>query len=218
MPPSPGEIQKLAADSVFGRRLIMNSFRGVIAEAIIASALEPAWRWCAADWASWDFEHQDGTRLEVKQSAARQSWTSQASGRSAPKFDIQARTGHWADGVTWQANETGERLAHLYVFAFHPILGDAAGRTKDEGQLRDAWHLRQPGAELGPAGDRPSSFLGALIFGRLLNRLAFCLLLIGLREHCFQFKQCRHRQNQKHVGVSCRLKLDRRIAARIRAH
>lgn len=124
--PSPDEIQQRAANSVFGRRLIMNSFRGVIAEAIIACALEPAWRWCAADWASWDFEHPDGTRLEVKQSAARQSWASQASGRSAPKFDIKARTGHWADGVTWQANETGERLAHLYVFAFHPVIGDEA--------------------------------------------------------------------------------------------
>lgn len=42
-----------------------------------------------------------------------------------PKFDIQARTGHW-HGTIWRANETGERLAHLYVFAFHPIVGDEA--------------------------------------------------------------------------------------------
>lgn len=120
------QIQQRAADSVFGRPLIMNSFRGVIAEAIVACALEPTWRWCAADWASWDFEHPDGTRLEVKQSAARQSWTSQVQVRSTPKFDIQARTGHWEGGITWQPNLTGARLAHLYVFAFHPVTGDEA--------------------------------------------------------------------------------------------
>ena len=28
-----------------------------------------------------------------------------------------------------------------------------AGRTEDQAQLRDAWHLRQPGAEPGPAGN-----------------------------------------------------------------
>lgn len=33
------------------------------------------------------------------------------------------------------------------------VAGAQAGRTEDEAQLRDAWHLRAPGADPGPAGN-----------------------------------------------------------------
>ena len=57
----------------FGKPLVSNNFRTIIVEAILHHVLEPDWRWCWQDWGPWDFEHTDGTRLEVKQSAAKQS-------------------------------------------------------------------------------------------------------------------------------------------------
>lgn len=90
-----------------------------MAEAIVASALEPEWQWCSEDYASWDFERNDGARLEVKQSAARQSWAAPDAKPSACYFDIAARTGRWENGADW-IREPG-RCADLYVFAHHPV-------------------------------------------------------------------------------------------------
>ena len=67
-----------------------------------------------------DCEHtQTGTRLEIKQAAARQSWDHESTAvRRRPVFDIAARQGYWPrDGGPWI--EAPGRLAHLYVFAWH---------------------------------------------------------------------------------------------------
>lgn len=71
--PTVADIQRKVADAAFGRPLITNVMRGQVVEAIVACALEPECRWCAADYSSWDFDRADGVRLEIKQSAARQS-------------------------------------------------------------------------------------------------------------------------------------------------
>ena len=84
-------------------------------------ASEPDWSWCAGDYSSFDFERNDGKRLEVKQSAARQSWAPPAHGRINPSFDIKERTGRWEGSVF--INEPG-RAADIYVFAFHPLLDE----------------------------------------------------------------------------------------------
>lgn len=86
-------------------------------------ALRPDWRHCSGDWKGWDFEHIDGTRLEVKQSAAQQTWAAPRS-KSLPRFDIRERTGYWDNGSTWIARPG--RYAQIYVFAYHPVGGDAA--------------------------------------------------------------------------------------------
>ncbi len=85
-------------DAAFGKPLVMNVLRGHVVEAIVALALAPDWRWCAADYASWDFEHDAGVRLEVRQSARRQSWPRSASSVPRPAFDIRARTGRTEAG------------------------------------------------------------------------------------------------------------------------
>lgn len=80
-----------------GKPLIENSQRGLIAEIMVAKSLEkvePGWRHTAGDWGGWDFEHRDGTRLEVKQSASRQSWAPPAKPKSA-QFSIAAKAGYW---------------------------------------------------------------------------------------------------------------------------
>ncbi|MCC2601607.1 hypothetical protein [Sphingopyxis yananensis] len=112
----------------FGKPLVTNVLRGHVAEAIIALALEPEWSWCSADYAGWDFERPDGLRLEVKQSAAMQSWSTVKP--SKPIFDVAMRTGHWQGGTEWIA-QVG-RPAHIYIFAHHGIYADHADH-------RDPW-------------------------------------------------------------------------------
>jgi len=106
----------------FGKPLVTNVLRGHLAEAIIALALEPEWNWCSADYAGWDFERSDGIRLEVKQSAAMQSWSTGKPSKAV--FDVAARTGYWESGTEWIAKEG--RPAHLYVFAHHGVYGNHA--------------------------------------------------------------------------------------------
>ncbi|MBD8547781.1 hypothetical protein [Sphingomonas sp. CFBP 8760] len=115
------------SDAAFGRPLVTNVLRGHVVEAIVALALEPEWRWCAADYASWDFEHDAGVRLEVRQSALRQSWVQSSTSVSRPAFDIRARTGRTEAGQ-WIA-EPG-RAANLYLFCYHD-------RTDDDADHRD---------------------------------------------------------------------------------
>ena len=57
------DIAHKAAQAIFGQKLINNVFRGYVAEAIVAAALEPEWNWCSADFASCDFERPDGMGL-----------------------------------------------------------------------------------------------------------------------------------------------------------
>jgi hypothetical protein len=73
--PGPDDIRTRVSAHAFGNPVIQNDFRGIVAEAIVESALGPTWRWRSGDWLGWDFEHVDSNiRLEVKQSAARQTW------------------------------------------------------------------------------------------------------------------------------------------------
>jgi hypothetical protein len=124
-------VQQRAFDAAFGRPVIQNNLRAIVVEAIVDLALSNGWRWCSQDWAAWDFEHDDGSRLEVKQAAAKQTW--QAPARpSAPRFDIAERTGRW-EGSVWIA-EPG-RNAHIYVFAHHPIVDETADQ-RDPRQWR----------------------------------------------------------------------------------
>lgn len=123
------DIKRRVSDAAFGRPLVTNVLRGLVAEAIVASALEPEWNWCSEDYASWDFERADGLKLEVKQSAARQSWATTGP-PSKCRFDIRARKGRW-EGQDW-VPEPG-RNADIYVFAHHP-LADGSADHRDPAQ------------------------------------------------------------------------------------
>lgn len=72
--------------------------------------------------------HPDGTRLEVKQSALKQSWPTPTP--SSPSWDIKPRTGRWEGGVTWIA-EPG-RNADIYVLGFHPVVDETADHRSAE--------------------------------------------------------------------------------------
>lgn len=115
-----GDITAAAAAAIFGKPLITNVYRSVIVEAIVAAAL-PDWEWCSADYASCDFRSSDGVRVEVKQSALRQSWGPKL---ARPGWDIAARTGYWTEGINWVAMPG--RNADVYALALHAVTDETA--------------------------------------------------------------------------------------------
>ena len=108
----------------YARSRIDNVRRGDYVEIMIFLALGVEWRLVNLDrdWAPWDLQRNDGARIEVKQSAALQPWSTEADALKPkrPVFDIAFRQG--------QRTKTGEgdlpdckdgRPADLYIFAWH---------------------------------------------------------------------------------------------------
>ena len=128
-------LSKIIEDK-FDKAIMNNVHRGDYLECMVAFALEPDWH-LTWDWAPWDCEHTSGARLQIKQSAARQSWDRQeVSQRRHPSFDISYKKGYWPkDGSRWI--ESPGRLADIYVFAWHP------GRHRGRADHRDheQWHF-----------------------------------------------------------------------------
>jgi hypothetical protein len=129
--PTIDQIREKACAAAFGDRLVSNIYRGLVAEIIVGAALGSEWRLCSGDWRGWDFEHASGWRLEVKQSAARQTWT-RSRPTTKPIFDIRARAGYF-EGADWVPDP--RRFAEIYVFAHHPIMDETADH-RDPSQWR----------------------------------------------------------------------------------
>ena len=110
-------IEQDAAQLAFGKPVLMNTHRAIVAEAIVARALGDCWRHCAADWHAFDFERADGVALEVKQSAAKQSWTKNGDKPSKVRFDIAERKRAYLND-RWI--NIRKRWANIYVFAYQP--------------------------------------------------------------------------------------------------
>ena len=108
---------------LFDRPIIQNNLRGLYAELMVLELLGEGWRHAGDDWAAWDLQHEDGTRLEVKQSAASQSWMPSSKGYIAPRFSIGSPKQFW-DGA--KLVEHCGRQADIYVFAWHPVERDTA--------------------------------------------------------------------------------------------
>jgi hypothetical protein len=90
----------------------------------------------------------DGARLEVKQSALKQSWLQSDSLLSKAKgsFSIREAKGHYEDNI-WKP--TSGRLADIYVFAWH----GEAGADSDHRNISQ-WHFFvAPSSDL-PAGQK----------------------------------------------------------------
>ena len=80
----------------YNTRVMNNVDRGLYVEHLIADALGPEWSPSGSDWAAWDCEHAPGARIEIKQSAARQSWDlDTVPHRPPPRFDIGPRKVYW---------------------------------------------------------------------------------------------------------------------------
>ena len=127
------EIALRLAARIFDQPLIANQYRSAFVEAMIEPFLAPCgWRYVGDGWSGWDFEHRDGSRLEVKQSAAQQTWSAPRKLQTRGAFDIAARTGYFYEGGTKYAAVPG-RCAQTYVFAWNPFFGpDTDHRVPDQ--------------------------------------------------------------------------------------
>ena len=84
-------------------------------------SLEPEWVHAGGDYGAWDLENpKTGLRIQVKQSAARQSWGISI---SAPTFSIAQKTGRY-EGAIWIAEPS--RNADIFVFGWHPLVDETA--------------------------------------------------------------------------------------------
>jgi hypothetical protein len=105
-----------AENFLFGKPLVVNVYRSVIVEAMVDLALGDGWEWVAGDYGPFDFQHRDGTRLEVKQASYQQTW--ELTAEPSPRFDVAKRTGCYEHNE-WQKHDPPQRNTDLYVFGYH---------------------------------------------------------------------------------------------------
>src|SRR5271166_1039245 len=55
--PTVDEIRDRACAFAFGKAVVENSNRGLVAEIIVEAAIGPEWELCSGDWGGWDFEY-----------------------------------------------------------------------------------------------------------------------------------------------------------------
>lgn len=123
MKPIAKEIIEEIVDELYGKNILSNLTRPLYVEKLLVRLLGANWHHVGGDWSGWDLENAEShLRLEVKQSAARQTWTdgpSRIGKPTKPIFDIRDRTGYFSDGGSRWIESAG-RPADLYVFAWHP--------------------------------------------------------------------------------------------------
>lgn len=92
--------------------LVSNTKRGVLAEYIVSRALGIV-DGISDEWAPYDLDTPDGTKVEVKSAAFLQSWHQEK--LSSISFQIR-KTRAW-DRETNKLSDKAQRHAHVYVFA-----------------------------------------------------------------------------------------------------
>jgi len=93
--------------------VVSNATRGVLAEYLVAAALGVADGCIREEWAAYDLEARDGTRVEVKSAAYLQSWHQER--LSQISFPVPKTRG-W-DRDTNRQDDDPRRKADVYVFA-----------------------------------------------------------------------------------------------------
>jgi len=93
--------------------LMSNVTRGVLAEYLVARALDADPEGVRDDWAAYDLMTKDGIKVEIKSSAYLQSWHQKDFSRIS---FIVPKTRAW-DPTTGRTEETPARQAEVYVFA-----------------------------------------------------------------------------------------------------
>jgi hypothetical protein len=125
---TPAEVRDSLTRRHWEPKIIDNMLRGDVAEDIVDGVLaQHGWRLCSGSGTGWDFEHNDGTRVQLKQTALLQNWKVD---RPRPVFGIAAQTGHYADlgegRYKFVTAPTPIRYAHIYVFAYHAVTDETA--------------------------------------------------------------------------------------------
>ena len=121
---------------LFDVPIMGNLYRPHYVERMVAIGLGEGFKLVSADWAGWDIEGPKGLRIEVKQSAARQTWTDRPSLAGKPttgSFDIAPRKGYYSDGGSEWVPKPG-RHAHIYILAWHPIADETEADHREPAQ------------------------------------------------------------------------------------
>ncbi len=113
--------------------LVSNMARGVLAEFIVANALDISLEGVRDGWAPYDLETSDGIRIEVKSAAYIQGWEQKK--LSAISFGI-SKTRRWTSETNKSEKET-RRQSDVYVFA---LLSHRDKSTVDPLNLHQ-WHF-----------------------------------------------------------------------------
>jgi len=121
-------LERLAA--LYDRPVIQNNLRRLYVEFLVGELLGRDRKTVGSDWMSWDLEGSNGERVEVKQSAAKQTWPRKGNKASTPGFNIAPKAGYWSTASDW-VEEPG-RPAELYIFCWHPVAGDHADHREAE--------------------------------------------------------------------------------------
>ncbi len=91
--------------------LVSNATRGILAEFIVANALQLD-AGARTEWDAYDLKLSDGTKIEIKSAAYCQSWTQ--NNLSQIRFTIRPTYG-WESSTNLSSTEL-IRQAHIYVF------------------------------------------------------------------------------------------------------
>jgi hypothetical protein len=141
------EIALRLASRIFDQPLIGNQYRSAFIEAMIEPYLAPGgWRYTGDGWSGWDFERKDGQRLELKQSAMRQTWSGPRNLKTRGTFDIAARTGYFYESGTKYVAEPG-RCAQTYVFAWNPVFEGTDHRDPKQWDFYVVAAVQLPGGQ-----------------------------------------------------------------------
>ncbi|MEO6199470.1 MAG: hypothetical protein ABIO68_06005 [Sphingomicrobium sp.] len=166
----PPSVTRLA-QRCFGKPIIRNALRGELVEEIVAMALEPEWMLCAGDWAAFDLKQANGPlRIQVKQSAALQSWSKADARPPKPCFSISQKTGRWEDGDRWV--EEVSRNAEIYIFGWHDRADEGADhREPDQWQFFVVPERDMP-AQKSLSLSTLRKLAGPVTFGELAQRVS----------------------------------------------
>jgi hypothetical protein len=93
--------------------LLSNATRGIVAEYLVARALDADPNGIRDEWAAYDLTTKDGTKIEVKSAAYLQSWFQ---GKLSRISFVVPKTRAW-DPLTNLLAEQPARQADVYVFA-----------------------------------------------------------------------------------------------------
>jgi hypothetical protein len=93
--------------------LLSNATRGIVAEYLVARALDADPNGVRDEWAAYDLTTKDGTKIEVKSAAYLQSWYQ---GKLSRISFVVPKTRAW-DPLTNLLVEQSARQADVYVFA-----------------------------------------------------------------------------------------------------
>jgi len=129
---------KNLSNRLFNQKIINNVERGYYVEELVLYALGKKWKCVSSGWHPWDFETMMGEkriRIQVKQSAALQIWTTNKSSKKQFVTQIKKKPVYFnRDNPGVQIEEQG-RFCEIYIFAWHGI----TSKSKCDQRIPEQW-------------------------------------------------------------------------------